>query len=80
MKYNKYIWQSILVLILVAILFSCSTLKDGRYYTVEEVRGSNTITLKEVKGDWKVPSTDTLNSGDRILVKRVFKESKANIY
>lgn len=78
MKYNRYLWQVILVLILAAILISCSTtLKTGKYI-VEDARG-HTIELKGVSGMWRFP-TDTLRIGDTVFVKRVFREKDANVW
>lgn len=75
---KRYIWQVIFVLILAAILISCSTtLKTGKYI-ISDVRGF-TVNFKNVDGDWRVP-TDTLKIGDTIFIRRVFREKDANVW
>ncbi len=75
---KRYIFQFVLVLILAVILLSCTTLKNGKYYTVTGVRG-RTVNLKEVEGDWYIHS-DTVKIGDKIQVKRTRKENLATIW
>ena len=75
---KRYIWQILLCAILAALLFSCSPMRSG-YYTVKEVRGLNTIVLKEVKGDWHIP-TDTLKVGDKVYLTRTKKDSLINVW
>ena len=49
------------------------------YYTIKEVRGKNTIVLREVQGDWYIPS-DTLKVGDKVYLKRSKKDSLINVW
>lgn len=65
-------------LLILLILCSCTTLKNGRYYEVTAVRG-RTVNLKGVEGDWYVHS-DTVKVGDKIQVKRTRKEHLATIW
>lgn len=67
-----------LLIILCSFLFSCSTFKTG-YYTIKEVRGLNTVTFKEVKGDYHV-SCDTLKVGSKIYIQRTNKSNLANVW
>lgn len=55
----------------------CYKLRTGSY-VVKEVRG-NTIELKGVEGDWRVP-TDTLKPGQSIYVQKVKRRDKATIW
>ena len=78
----KFDWIMALIiatLFVVLVLFGCgcTTLKTG-YYTVESVRG-RTVNLKGVQEDIYFP-TDTLKPGDKVKVKRVFREKDANIW
>lgn len=67
-----------LSLLLIIIFCSCSTFKTG-YYTIKEVRGLNTVTFKEVKGDYHVP-VDTLRIGSKIFIKRTTNRNLANVW
>lgn len=78
MKYNKLFWQLLLCLILLGILVSCTTLKNGKTYTVTDVRG-RTVNLRGIDGDWYVHS-DTVKIGDKIKVYRTRKEHLATIW
>lgn len=66
-------------LLFLAILFTgCAReLHTGRYI-IDEVRGLNTVTFKGVNGDYHFP--DPVKPGDTVYLKRVFKESKANVW
>lgn len=74
----SYIIDWVILIVVLSLLFSCSSMKSG-YYTVKEVRGSNTIVLKEVAGDWHIP-TDTLKVGDKIYLQRTKKDSLINVW
>ena len=77
---KKYIWQIILFAVLVIIMASCTTMKTG-YYTIKEIRGLNTVVFKELPNeDYHVPMADTLKIGQKIHLKRVFKESQADVW
>jgi len=75
-KLNWMDWITIVVVL--AVLFSCSPMKSG-YYTIKEVRALNTVVLKEVKGDWHIPS-DTLKVGDKVYLKRSKTDSLINVW
>jgi len=64
--------------ILTYLLCGCSPMRSG-YYTIKEVRGKNTIVLREVQGDWYIPS-DTLKVGDKVYLKRSKKDSLINVW
>ena len=69
----------ITIAVVLAVLFSCVTPMRSGYYTVKEVRGLNTIVLKEVQGDWHIPS-DTLKVGDKVYLKRNKNDSLINVW
>jgi acyl dehydratase len=62
----------------IIFMSACSReLHTGRYI-IDEVRGLNTVTFKGVKGDYHFP--DPVKPGDTVYLKRVYKESKANVW
>ena len=65
--------------ILTYLLCGCSPMRSG-YYTIKEVRGSNTVVLREVQGDWHIPNADTLKVGQRIYLQRTKKYSLINVW
>lgn len=70
----------ITILVIVSIiLFGCSPMRSG-YYTVQNINGSTTIQLKEVKGDWHVPNADTLKVGQKIYLTRTKTDSLINVW
>lgn len=75
---NKLIDLIKIIFILTVILCSCSPMVTG-YYTVKEVRGLNTVVLREVQGDWHIP-TDTLKVGDKVYLTRTKKDSLINVW
>ena len=71
----------ITILVIVSIiLFGCVTPMRSGYYTVKEIRGLNTVVLKEVKGDWHIPFSDTLRVGQKIYLTRTKKDSLINVW
>jgi hypothetical protein len=69
------------ILIVVAcILCSCTMRMRSGFYTVKEVRGGNTIVLKEVQGDWHIPNSDTFKVGQRIYLNRTKVDSLINVW
>ena len=64
--------------IIAYLLCGCSPMRSG-YYTIKEVRGLNTVVLREVQGDWHIP-TDTLKVGDKIYLTRTKKDSLINVW
>ena len=75
----SYIIDWVIVITVLAILFSCSPMRSG-YYTVKEVRPLNTVVLKEVAGDWHIPNADTLKVGQKIYLQRTKKDSLINVW
>ena len=75
---NKLIFLIKVSLIVGYILCGCSPMRSG-FYTVKEVRGSNTVVLREVQGDWHIPS-DTLKVGDKVYLTRTKKTEKINVW
>ena len=65
-------------LLIILLLSSCSRDIHTGKYIVTDVRG-RTVNLKGAAGDYYFP-TDTLKVGDTVRLKRVYKESKANIW
>lgn len=77
---QRVFFQIILVVILAAILFSCSGMRTG-YYTVKEIRDLNTVVFKELPNeDYHVPRSDTLKIGQKIHLKRVYREKDADVW
>lgn len=74
----SYIIDWVIVITVLAVLFSCSPMRSG-FYTIKEVRGLNTVVLREVQGDWHIP-TDTLKVGDKIYLTRTKKDSLINVW
>jgi len=68
-----------ILLIIAYLLCGCSPMRSG-YYTVKNINGSTTIQLKEVQGDWHIPNADSLKVGQKIHLKRVYKESAADVW
>ena len=69
------------ILLLCYIVFSgCAFPMRSGYYTVKEVRGLNTIVLKEVQGDWHIPNSDSLKVGQRIYLNRTKKTELVNVW
>jgi hypothetical protein len=55
-------------------------MKTG-YYTIEEIRGLNTVVFKELPNDaYHVDGADTLKVGQKIYLKRVYKQDAANVW
>lgn len=70
-----------ILLLLSYIIFSgcASSLKNGKTYIVEDVKGSGyVVKFKGLDELFTVP--DKLKKGDTVKVYRVFRESKATIY
>lgn len=80
MKYNRYLWQVILVLILAAILISCSTnhLHRSGNYRVRSIDSLNLYSFYWVKGIYQLPDTNA-KIGQKIYLKRVYDSTKANV-
>jgi len=77
---NKILTILKILVILTVILCGCNTMRTG-YYTVKEIRGLNTVVFKELPNDdYHVPRADTLKIGQRIHLKRVFKEKDADVW
>lgn len=72
-----------LIKIVTLVLFTCcgcSTLRSGKSYIVEDVKGSGyVIKLRGLDELFTVPG-NKLRIGDTIKVFRTFKENKATIY
>lgn len=74
-----------LLIIVVIIWFiislsGCYTMRTG-YYTISEIRGLNTVVFKELPNDaYHVPRADTLRIGQRIHLKRVYREKDADVW
>jgi len=66
-----------LIICLIFITGCSRELHTGRYI-IDEVRGLKTVTFKGVDGDYHFP--DPVKPGDTVYLKRVFKESKANVW
>ena len=75
----SYIIDWIIVITVLALLFSCSPMKSG-FYTIKEIRPLNTVVLKEVAGDWHIPFSDTLKVGQKIYLTRTKKDSLINVW
>lgn len=70
--------EMVKLILIILLLSGCSReLHTGRYI-IDEVRGLKTVTFKGVYGDYHFP--DPVNPGDTVYLKRVFKESKANVW
>ena len=65
--------------IIAYLLCGCSPMRSG-YYTIKEVRGLNTVVLREVQGDWHVPNADSLKVGQRIYLNRSKVDSLINVW
>ena len=65
--------------IIAYLLCGCTVSMKSGYYTIKEVRGLNTVVLREVQGDWHIP-TDTLKVGDKIYLTRTKKDSLINVW
>ena len=78
--FNWYFNWVILITIVVLLLCSCSGMRTG-FYTIKEIRGLNTIVFKELPNeDYHVPRSDTLKVGQKIHLKRVYKEKDADVW
>lgn len=76
---NKLIFLIKVSLIVGYVLCGCSPdLRNGKSYTVIDVRG-RTVNFKETGGDWYV-NTDTMKIGDKVKVRRTFKQDSATIW
>ena len=65
--------------IIAYLLCGCTMKMRSGFYTIKEVRGLNTVVLREVQGDWHIPS-DTLKVGDKIYLNRTKKDSLINVW
>ena len=65
--------------IIAYLLCGCSPMRSG-YYTIKEVRGLNTVVLREVQGDWHIPNADSLKVGQRIYLNRTKVDSLINVW
>lgn len=65
--------------IIAYLLCGCTVSMKSGYYTIKEVRGLNTVVLREVQGDCHIP-TDTLKGGDKIYLTRTKKDSLINVW
>ena len=65
--------------IIAYLLCGCTMKMRSGFYTIKEVRGLNTVVLREVQGDWHIP-TDTLKVGDKIYLTRTKKDSLINVW
>ncbi len=66
--------------IIAYLLCGCSTMRTG-YYEIKEIRGSSTVVFRELPNDaYHVPRADTLKVGQKIHLKRVYKESAADVW
>ena len=65
--------------IIAYLLCGCSPMRSG-YYTIKEVRGLNTVVLREVQGDWHIPNADSLKVGQRIYLNRSKVDSLINVW
>lgn len=74
-------WLSVVtVFVIVVLLCSCGEMKTG-FYTVKEIRGANTVVFKELPNDaYHVPRADTLKIGQKVHLKRVFREKDADVW
>ena len=77
----SYIIDWIIVVVVLALLFSCSKdLHNGRSYVIEEVKGTGyVIKLKGIDELFTIP-VNTHKVGDTIKVWVTYKENKATIY
>jgi len=75
---KKWIWQIVLFLVIVAIMASCSRDIYSKTYTIERVNGK----LIEFKGvnNYYVTNCDTFKVGDKVKLRRTFRQSKATIW
>jgi len=66
--------------IIAYLLCGCSTMRTG-YYEIKEIRGSSMMVFRELPNDaYHVPRADTLKVGQKIHLKRVYKESAADVW
>jgi hypothetical protein len=66
--------------IIAYLLCGCSTMRTG-YYEIKEIRGSSTVVFRELPNDaYHVPRADTLKVGQKIHLKRVYKEKDADVW
>ena len=70
----------VIVITVLALLFSCVVPMKSGSYTIKAINGYNTVQLKEVKGDWHVPNADTLKVGQRIYLNRNKDLAKINVW
>ena len=76
---NKLIDLIKVCAILTYLLCGCSReLVGGRKYIIEEVRGLQTVTFKNVRGEYHFP--DSAKVGDTVLIRRTYNINKANIW
>ena len=78
---TKYIYiVKIILLFSVIVLSSCAGMRTG-YYTIKEIRGTSTVVFKELPNDtYHVPMADTLQVGQKIYLKRVYRDKDANVW
>lgn len=69
------------IIIISYLLCGCSTMRTG-YYTIQEIRQpSNTVVFKELPNEaYHVPRADTLKVGQKIHLKRVYREKDADVW
>ena len=65
--------------IIAYLLCGCTMKMRSGFYTIKAINGATTIQLKEVQGDWHIP-TDTLKVGDKIYLTRTKKDSLINVW
>lgn len=68
------------IIIITYLLCSCTMKMRSGYYTISEIRGSNTVVLKEVSGDWHIDSASKLKVGQRIYLQRTKETNKVNVW
>ena len=69
------------ILVIIAyLLCGCTVSMKSGYYTIKEVRGLNTVVLREVQGDWHIPNADSLKVGQKIYLNRTKKSELVNVW
>ena len=66
--------------IIAYLLCGCTMKMRSGFYTIKEVRGLNTVVLREVQGDWHIPNADSLKVGQRIYLNRTKVDSLINVW
>lgn len=77
---NKTIDLLKAIIIISYLLCGCVVPMKSGYYTISEIRGSNTVVLKEVSGDWHIEGADSLRIGQKIYLQRTKETSKINVW